>query len=128
MYIAGIGPLGAIATLVLLPPIVKRVFGEEFAISRNVAAPLALVILIMGVEYSAASLLLVLNRYGTRVVGGLIGVASALTFAVLTLGHASLVLAGFLALVGAGSRCAFSVAQLIRNRRTRRLPQSVRTH
>lgn len=118
-YLTVIGALGGILTLSLLAPTVERGFGEGFAVSASVVLPLALVIVVMGVEYSAASKLLVLNLYGTRVVGGLIGLVAALALAAAALDHASVTLAGYVALTGATARCLFSITQLIRNRRPR---------
>lgn len=124
VYITGSGMLGGILVLVLAAPIIERVFGDKFAISFAVVLPLAIVVVLGGVEYSASAMLLVLNLYGTRVVGGLIGLVVAIAVAAATLSHAGLVWAGCVALTGAAARCLYSVGQLVRNRRSRALMET----
>ena len=116
-YFVGLGVLGALTTFALLPCVVPRVFGAAFQVDPAVALPLALVVLVMGLEYSASLLLLVLNRYTSRLVGGLIGIGAATLFIAATASRADIVLAGYLALCGAGARCAFSLAQLVHETR-----------
>lgn len=118
-YITVISVIGGVLTLAFLAPVIRWGFGEEFAVSVTVVLPLALVIVVTGVEYAATTKLLVLNLYGTRAVSGLTGLAAALLFAAATISHASVALAGYMALAGVLGRCAFSLVQLARNRHPR---------
>ena len=112
----GSGLAGGATTLFALPVVVPVLFGESFAVDRATALPFALLVGALSVEYFANSILLVLNRYGSRLGNAALANLAALGFAGVTASTASVALAGYVLLVGIGTRMLLSLTSLIRAR------------
>jgi O-antigen/teichoic acid export membrane protein len=111
-----IATLGGALTLVLLVPVLPWVFGPDFEISYMVALPFALTIVALGVEAAVASVLLVLNKYGSRLATAVAANLSAVVLALITVNDASILTAGYVLLLGVATRCLASTVTLIRAR------------
>lgn len=102
----------AVASVMLLPVLAPVVFGNEFDVTWAQALPVSVAVVVLAVEWSTTVVQLVLNNYGARLLGQLVGLACAGVAIAAVSEHPSVTAAGCVLLAGLTGRAVTGVCVL----------------
>lgn len=105
LWLSGVG---ALLTILVFPPAMNLLLGRRFVVGYTEIVPIALAIVLLGLEYWQTAGLLVLNRYGSRAVAAGLGNVLSLSLGLALASQAGVALGAWLVVAATAGRVGYN--------------------